>query len=87
MEKDMPSVRMTDADVARAQQIGDEYQKQHDVADRKGQAAGIDPASGRIWFGEDLADIVRQLQAEGLDIPVFLVRVGSRAYLRKGGRR
>jgi hypothetical protein len=73
------------ADVARAQQIWDEYQKQHDVSDRIGQAAGIDPVSGRLWFGESIVDISKQLEAEGIARPLFFVRVGSSAYLRKGG--
>jgi hypothetical protein len=67
-----------------ATNLGRIHQQQHDLSDRKGQAAGIDPVTGRIWFGDGLVDIVRQLQAEGLDIPIFLVRVGYCTYDRKG---
>ena len=40
----------TDADSAKAQEIWADYQQQHDLSSRTGQTAGIDPASGRIWF-------------------------------------
>ncbi len=83
----MPVTKLSEADVARAQQIWAEYQQHHDVSDRKGQAAGIDPFTGRVWFGESGLDIWRQLDAEGIDTPVFLVRVGFDYYYRKGGRR
>jgi hypothetical protein len=77
----------TDVDVDRARQIWDEYQKQHDVSDRRGQAAGIDPVSGRIWFGESAIDIVEQMDAEDAFTPFYCVRVGFDYYLRKGGHR
>ena len=83
----MAIVKMTDTEVAKAQQIWEEYQKQHDLSDRKGQAAGIDPVSGRVWFGESAIEVVQQTQADGIDRPLFFVRVGYRTYLRKGGRR
>ena len=76
-----------DVDVDRAEQIWAEYKAKHDLSARLGEAAGIDPVSGRIWFGESIVDISRQLEAEGLDIPLFFVRVGYRTYYRKGGRR
>jgi hypothetical protein len=37
-------------DTLAAQRICEEYQRQRDLADRSGQSAGIDPASGRNWF-------------------------------------
>lgn len=82
----MSTVRLTDEDVARAEEIWEEYQKAHDVSDRKGQAAGIDPHTGEVWFGESALDIVDQREAQGLDSPLFFVRVGYPAYWRKGGR-
>ncbi len=36
--------------------------RQHDVSDRMGQAVGIDPVSGRIWFGRKALDIARQMR-------------------------
>ena len=77
----------TDADTARALQVWAEYQQHHDLSGLIGQTAGIDPVSGRIWFGESATDIRRQMDAEGLDTPLLCLRVGSDYYVRKGGRR
>ncbi len=79
--------RLTEEELARAMQIWADYQKQHDLSGRKGQAAGIDPFSGRVWFGESALDIWRQMQSEGVETAFFCARVGSPSYLRKGGRR
>lgn len=76
-----------DVDVARAQQLWDDYQSSHDLSALIGKAAGIDPISGQIWFGESILDIAHKRQAEGLDSPLFFVRVGSRTYYRKVGKR
>lgn len=76
----------TEADTQKAKEIWAEYQKSHDVSDRKGQAAGIDPKTGEVWFGESMIDIVDQRKAKGLRSPLFFVRVGYPAYWRKGGR-
>ena len=83
----MPVSQWTEADTATAHQIWAEYQQQHDLSDRTGQTAGIDPASGRIWFGESAKDIVAQMDSEGVTAPLYFVRVGHASYLRKGGRR
>ena len=48
----------TQADSREAKQIWEEYQKQHNLSDRIGQTAGIDPKSKRIWFGSSIRDIV-----------------------------
>ena len=77
----------TDRDTERAIRVWSNYQQKHDLSSRKGQSTGIDPNSGRVWFGESIVDIGRQLDAEGLDTPLFFVRVGSDYYFRKGGRR
>ncbi len=77
----------TTVDVERACQIWEEYQKQHDVSDRKGQAVGIDPVSGRVWFGESGIDIYKQMEAEGTMTPLYVVRVGYDYYVRKGSTR
>jgi hypothetical protein len=77
----------TETDTSRALQIWAEYQKSHDVSDRRGQTAGIDPGSGRIWFGESATAIRMQMDAENLDIPLLCLRVGRDYYVRKGGRR
>lgn len=77
----------TEQDTASAKQIWADYQKEHDLSGRSGQTAGIDPKTGRIWFGESIADVVAQRDAEGLDSPLRFERIGSEAYYRKGGRR
>ena len=41
----MPATKLTEADVARAEQIWADYQRDHDVSDRIGRAAGIDPGA------------------------------------------
>ena len=64
-----------------------EYQKQHDLSGRIGQAAGIDPDTGEVWFGDSALDIADRLEAEGRFRPLFYVRVGDTHYQRKGRRR
>jgi hypothetical protein len=81
----MSTTHLTEADTLRAKNIWAEYQKQHDVSHRKGQAAGIDPVSRRVWFGESIVDIGRQLDVEGVESPLYFVRVGHDYYYRKGG--
>ena len=83
----MKHANWTEADSRKCKQIWTEYQKQHDIIDRIGQTAGIDPKSGRIWFGDSAIEIVEQRLTEGLDSPLFFERVGYEAYLWKGGRR
>ena len=83
----MSSSTWTDADSIKARELWAEYQRQHDVSSVQGQAVGIDPVSGRIWFGESATAIMQQQQAEGLWIPLYFLRVGHDYYQRKGGRR
>ena len=77
----------SEADTARACQIWADYQRQHDLTGRAGQAVGIDPASGRVWFGASAKDIVLRLEAQGVHTPLYFLRVGQDYYARKGGRR
>ena len=77
----------TESDTQRAQQYWAEYQQQHDVSEKRGQTAGIDPVSGRVWFGASAREIVAKRAAEGLATPLYFIRVGSDYYLRKGGPR
>ncbi len=70
----------------RAQQIWEIYQQQHDLSDRHGKVAAIDPQSERVWIGDSGGDAAQQMQAEGVDAPVYLIRVGSDHFLRKGHR-
>ncbi len=80
----MSGHKHTDLDTDRARQCWAQYQRQHDVSDRLGQTAGIDPVSGRVWFGASARDIVTQMEAEDAAAPLYFVRVGSDFYLRKG---
>ena len=77
----------TTADSNRAQLIWSEYRQHHDVLDKTGQTAGIEPASGAIWFGDSIEDVVARRDAAGSGDPLFFVRVGSETYYRKGGHR
>jgi hypothetical protein len=78
---------MNDADIQRAEALWAEYQSRHDVSHLIGQAAGIEPTSGHIWIGETGVEVVRQRDAEGINAPLYFVRVGYPTYYRKGGRR
>ena len=77
----------TEADSDRAQQLWSEYQRLHDVSGQVGQTVGIDPATGRMWFGDSIEDVVAQQDAVGSDSLLFFVRVGSDTYYRKGSHR
>ena len=83
----MTSSHWTEADSERAQAIWSEFQKQHDLSQKIGQTAGIDPATGRIWLGDSIEQVVSQRNAEGSNAPLFFMRVGSPTYYRKGGHR
>ena len=78
---------LTEADSQRAEAFWADYQTSHDVSGRIGSAAGIDPETGAIWFGESIVDICKQLRAQGVTRPLHFVRVGSATYYRKGARR
>jgi hypothetical protein len=77
----------TAGDSAKAQEIWSAYQQHHDFKEKAGNTAGVDPASGRIWFGESIQDVIAQRDADGSLAPLFFFRVGSPTYYRKGGRR
>jgi hypothetical protein len=87
MTTDATALSLTDAEIARARQIWQEYQKTHDVSAKRGWAAGIDPKTNEVWLGKDLVDIYDQRIKLGLSSPLFVERVGARTYLRKGSRR
>ena len=83
----MSQLRLSDADAEKAQAIWAEYQQLNDVSGSIGQAVGIEPVSGRIWFGEDASDVVRQARSEGITATLICQRVGFDYYVRKGGTR
>ena len=69
-----------------AQRIWAEYQRTHDLSNRIGQTAGIDPITGHIWFGPSIPDVVAQRDADGVATPLRFERVGSATHYVKGGR-
>ena len=77
----------TQADSNRAQEIWSDYEQHYDLSEKAGETAGIDPASGRIWFGQSIQDVIAQRDAAASEAPLFFVRVGSPTYYRKGGHR
>lgn len=77
----------TTADTETARRIWQEYQTTHDLSDRIGRAAGIDPKTGEVWLGESIVDIVEQRKLKGLCSPLFFERIGYPTYFRKGRRR
>jgi hypothetical protein len=83
----MPVSNWADADSKRAHEIWSAYQRSHDLSEKAGYTAGIDPASGRVWLGESLEDVIAQRTVDGCDAPLFLIRIGSATYYRKGGHR
>lgn len=76
----------TDADRIRARQIWEQYQRQNDLTDRRGQTAGIDPRSGAVWLGKSIIDISNQRKAVGAVGALFFERIGYPAHTRKGRR-
>jgi uncharacterized protein YbjT (DUF2867 family) len=83
----MPVANWTEADTDRALEIWADYQRDHDLTDRQGQTAGIDPVTGRVWFDDSAKAIWEQMKTQGVDTPLYYVRVGSDFYVRKGGHR
>jgi hypothetical protein len=64
-----------------------EYQTQHDVSERLGQAVGLDPVGRRVWFGVNASAVAAAARADGVNSGVLVIRVGRDYYVRKGGRR
>ena len=77
--------KMSVDDTQRALGFWEEYQKSHDISALHGKAVGIDPKSGRAWFGEDAREVARNAQADGFTSRLLGLRVGERFYVRKGG--
>jgi hypothetical protein len=82
----MQTADWTNADTERAKRVWAEFMSKHDLSSQSGQAAGIDPFTERIWFGESIADIVAQMRAADEFRPLYFIRVGKDYYFRKGGR-
>jgi hypothetical protein len=70
----------------RARRFWRAYQQQHDVSALHGQIAAVDPESGRVWIGESAIDALDRMNSDGVDTPVWFVRVGYDYYVTKGRR-
>jgi hypothetical protein len=83
----MAKLARTDARTQRALEVWREYERTHDVSALHGKTVGIDPESGRVWFGESAGDVARAAQADGITSRLLAIRVGLGYYQRKGSRR
>ena len=70
----------------RAQEFWRQYQQAHDLSTLRGKVAAIDPENGRVWIAESGVEVARQVRADGVQTPVWLVTVGYDYYVRKGRR-
>ena len=64
--------------------LWEEYQRHHDLIDFRGQVVAIDPQTERIWIDDSALEIAEQMRAEGVNSRVYLVRIGSECFVRKG---
>ena len=80
----MSASTWTEADTAKALEIWADCQRQHDVSGMIRKTAGVDPLSGQLRFGDSATDIWEQMEAKGIDTPLYYTRVGSDYYVRKG---
>ena len=79
----MTTINWTDDDTARATKFWNEYQQNHDLSGLRGQVAGIDPVSGRVWIAESAIAIVAERDKAGESSPLFFIRVGYDYHVRK----
>ncbi len=71
----------------RADRFWAEYQKTLGVTDRMGQALGVDPLTGKIWFGTSILDMMDQHKTMQQVSPLFYLRAGRRSCDRVGSCR
>ena len=83
----MSTLNGVQLDTTKAKKIWATYQQKNDLSGYLGETAGIEPNSGRIWIGKSILDVVSQRDEAGVHTPLFFVRIGSKTYYRKGGRR
>lgn len=74
-------------DAAKARIAWAEYCRQHDLSQQRGQTAGIDPLSGRVWIGDSIPEVIRQRDQAGVEAPLWFERIGAETYYSKGARR
>ena len=69
---------------ARALEIWADYCRDHEITHLIGSTVGIEPESAKLWFGESATDVAKKKLAEGIEAPIYCLRVGRDYYLRKG---
>lgn len=79
----MSTVTWTDDDTDRAMKFWNEYQQNHDLSGLRGQVAGIDPKSGRVWIKHSALAISAERDEVGDDSPLFFIRIGRDYHVRK----
>lgn len=77
---------LTKADIVEAQRLWEQYQRVHDLTDKQGHAAGIDPRTGEVWIEEDIVDLILLRKSQGQTNPLFFERVGAETFYTKGRR-
>src|ERR1700674_2722222 len=73
-------------DTERAKLVWAEYQRAHDLTAQKGKVAAIEPVSGRGWVGASGIEVADRMALDGVNAPVFLIRIGYDHFVRKGRR-
>ena len=74
----MPTTAWKPEYTARAQDVWERYERDHDLTTQRGKVAGIDPETVRIWIGESGVEVAEQMEAEEVEAPVYLIRIGLR---------
>jgi len=83
----MPTEVLSDFDVEKAKVVWAEYQRTHDLSERTGEAVGVDPTTGELFFGRGAGEIIDKLRAEGRFRFLMFWRIGYPCYSRARGRR
>ena len=83
----MPNVNRRQFDIAKVNQVWEEYARTHDLTDKDRMAVGIDPDTREVFLGPSLQDIVARLKNEGRFRPLYYRWVNDPYFIRKSGRR
>jgi hypothetical protein len=69
---------------AKAQEIWRCYEKAHNLSEQEGKIAAVDPNTGQVWIGDTPREIQHAMRSVGATSPVYLVRIGTDHFIRKG---
>jgi hypothetical protein len=67
----MSASQWTEAESNQANRFWSDYQRHHSLSRKTGQTVGIDPASGAVWFGDSIQDVIARRDADGRTGPLF----------------